>query len=82
MAYPSHMLDQMKVRVPDGLRDRVVEASKKNRRSMNAEFIARLEASFEAPSVVDAEISRLVNEHINRKVAERLSEIARTLGAK
>lgn len=80
--HPSHMLDQVNLRLPDGLHDRIVEASKRNRRSMNAEFVARLVASFEAPSAIDGEISRLVDEYINRKVAERLSEIARTLGTK
>lgn len=82
MAYPSRELDTMNIRLPDGLRGRIKEASAKNRRSMNAELVARLEASFEAPRSVDAEISRLIDECVNRRVTERLSEIARSLGGK
>lgn len=37
------------LRLPDGMRERIAEAAEKNNRSMNAEFIARLEASFAAP---------------------------------
>lgn len=33
--------------MPDGLRDRIRDAAEKNNRSMNAEIIERLEASFE-----------------------------------
>ncbi|WP_292411436.1 Arc family DNA-binding protein [Mesorhizobium sp.] len=81
MTYPSQELDTVNLRFPDGLRDRLKEAGKGNNRSMNAEIVARLKASFDAPSAIDAEVSKLLAEHINRKVAERLSEIARTLGA-
>ncbi len=34
------------LRLPDGMRERVREAAEQNKRSMNAEIIARLEASF------------------------------------
>lgn len=39
--------DQVKLRLPDGMRDELKEAAKVNGRSMNAEIIARLE-SFKA----------------------------------
>lgn len=35
------------LRLPDGMRDRIREASETNGRSMNAEIVARLQASFE-----------------------------------
>ena len=35
--------DQVKLRLPDGMRDELKEAAKVNGRSMNAEIIARLE---------------------------------------
>lgn len=35
------------LRLPDGMRDRIAEAAKAANRSMNAEIVARLEASFE-----------------------------------
>ena len=37
---------QLKFRVPDGLKARLNEAATANRRSLNAEITARLEASF------------------------------------
>jgi hypothetical protein len=72
--------DQSNIRFPEGLRDRIKDSASASGRSINSEIIERLEASFETPRALDSEISRLLDEHINRKVAERLSEIARTLG--
>lgn len=43
---PSRKLDQYIVRFPDGLRDQIKEAADANKRSMNAEIVARLEQSF------------------------------------
>jgi len=43
---PSRGVDQFMVRFPNGMRDRIREVADKNGRSMNAEIIARLEASF------------------------------------
>lgn len=45
--YPSRTADQFVVRLPDGMRDRIAEAAKDNARSMNAEIVARLDASFD-----------------------------------
>lgn len=44
--YPSETADRFIVRFPDGMRDRIKEAAAENNRSMNAEIISRLEASF------------------------------------
>ena len=38
--------DKFMLRLPEGMRDRIATASATNGRSMNAEVIARLEASF------------------------------------
>lgn len=38
--------DRFMLRLPDGMRDRIKAAAEENARSMNAEIIARLEASF------------------------------------
>lgn len=37
--------DKFMLRFPDGMRDRIAEAAKANNRSMNAEIVARLQAS-------------------------------------
>ena len=46
---PSRTADQFIVRFPDGMRDRIADAAKQAGRSMNAEIIQRLEATFNAP---------------------------------
>lgn len=43
---PSRQQDQFVLRMPQGMRDRISAEAKTNNRSMNAEIIARLEASF------------------------------------
>lgn len=43
---PSRRLDQYIARFPDGMRDRLKTEAVRNNRSLNAEIIARLEASF------------------------------------
>ncbi len=43
---PSRDLDKVIVRLPDGMRDRLKAAAEANKRSMNAEIIARLDRSF------------------------------------
>ena len=44
---PSRTAEQFVLRRPDGMRARIAELAKANNRSMNAEIVARLEASFE-----------------------------------
>src|SRR5579883_1138335 len=43
---PPQPLDKYIVRLPDGMRDRIAASAKENKRSMNAEIVARLEYSF------------------------------------
>lgn len=45
---PSDLADKFMLRLPDGMRDRIAEAAEANKRSMNAEIVARLEGSFSA----------------------------------
>lgn len=66
------------MRLPDGMRDRIAEAAKASRRSMNAEIVARIVQSFEMdglaglhPAALEAAelkeamagLSRLLQEH-------------------
>ncbi|GAA3997161.1 hypothetical protein GCM10022279_21030 [Comamonas faecalis] len=51
-SYPSETADKYVVRFPDGMRDMIAAAAKRNQRTMNAEIVARLAASF---AVVDPE---------------------------
>lgn len=44
--YPSEAAEKYVVRFPDGMRDQIAAAAKRNQRTMNAEIVARLAASF------------------------------------
>lgn len=57
---PSRHEDKFMVRMPEGMRDRIQEAAKDNNRSMNAEVVARLDASFSSAQL------------LNKPTAERL----------
>jgi hypothetical protein len=47
---PGRHADQFNLRLPDGMRERIAESAKANSRSMNAEIVARLESTFQAPA--------------------------------
>lgn len=44
--FPSEIQERFIVRLPDGMRDRIAQSAKASGRSMNAEVVARLQASF------------------------------------
>ena len=44
---PSDLADKFMLRLPEGMRDRIADAAKANNRSMNAELVARIQASFD-----------------------------------
>ena len=69
---------QINLRVPDGMRDRLKSIAAGNKRSLNSEIIARLEASFEAG--LSGEIATLIQKHIDAEVQRRLREIAAKIG--
>lgn len=46
--------DKFMLRLPNGMRERVRVASELNKRSMNAEIVARLESSFAMAAMRDA----------------------------
>lgn len=78
---PGRGSDQFALRLPDGMRDRIKAAADKSGRSMNAEMVARLEASFAArPDKETTELNAMkaIIEVLRRSGAldlERLSEI-------
>lgn len=71
--------EALNLRLPDGMRDRIKDSAKSNNRSMNAEAVARLEASFEVEQALAPELARLINQHIQSEVDARLMAIARNL---
>ena len=50
--------DKFMLRFPNGMRDRIAEAAKTNGRTMNAEVVARLQASFDAGSSVTGAVAQ------------------------
>jgi hypothetical protein len=57
MPHTTRFSDKFLVRLPDGMRDRLAEAARANRRSMTAEVNHRLQASFdkdESRAVIDS----------------------------
>lgn len=62
---PSRGSDQFMVRFPDGMRDKIRQAADSNGRSMNAEIIARLEASFESMAIPVDQVNRIVDKTID-----------------
>ena len=44
---------QYKLRLPQDLKDRIEQSSKLSGRSMNAEIVSRLQASYRAPAAAD-----------------------------
>lgn len=79
--FPSSKLDKYVVRFPDGMRGRIEAAAARNNRSINAEIVSRIEASFEAGSTsLEGEIAVLIQKHVDAEVQRRLREIAAQIG--
>lgn len=77
--------DQVKLRLPDGMRDELKEAAKVNGRSMNAEIIARLEVFTDSPSNSDRldEIMETLIKHDEKldKLADMLGKLCEVINA-
>lgn len=54
---PGRGAEQIIVRLPDGLKDRLREAAEANGRSLNAEAVARLTDSLDTPQIADIHIT-------------------------
>lgn len=57
--------NSLAVRLPDELKAKITEAAKENRRSLNAEMLARLEKSFGRP-LADYSDGELIEELMSR----------------
>ncbi|MEJ2802354.1 Arc family DNA-binding protein [Comamonadaceae bacterium PP-2] len=72
--------DKFMLRFPDGMRDRIADSARAGSRSMNAEVVARLEASFNAqgcPVEILTVIAKLQLELSHANYQERTSLIER-----
>lgn len=66
-AYNSTTADKFLVRLPEGLRERINEASEKNHRSMNGEIVARIDGSLDLERKYEE--LRQLNSFLNQKLA-------------
>ncbi|WP_295950204.1 Arc family DNA-binding protein [uncultured Bartonella sp.] len=77
--------DQVKLRLPDGMRDELKEAAKANGRSMNAEIIAKLQDYTDSPSNSDRldEIRETLIKHDVKldKLADMLGKLSEVKNA-
>ena len=58
-SYPSENLDRFMLRLPEGMRDKIGVAAREANRTMNAEIVARLEASFLEGATLEARIKKI-----------------------
>ncbi|NRP19895.1 hypothetical protein LPJGGPFB_03153 [Ensifer adhaerens] len=76
-SYPSEQADKYLLRLPDGMRERLKDSARENNRSMNAEIVARLEASFlsykREDGVVEVGMSRSQADELMKRL-DRLNE--------
>ncbi|SMF93936.1 Arc-like DNA binding domain-containing protein [Methylomagnum ishizawai] len=63
---------QMKIRLPEDLKARIEESAYQNRRSMNAEIVARLEASYAPAASELKEYAKDQEERLASMLAEKL----------
>lgn len=63
---------QYKLRLPAELKERIERAALENKRSMNAEIVARLEASFEADASPPRESTEVLIDKITEKILAEL----------
>lgn len=63
---------QYKFMIPESLKTALEDAAHDNRRSLSAEIIARLQASFEVPSPQMEQFKELIGGMISKAVAEAI----------
>lgn len=63
--------DKFIVRLPPGMRERIAESARANKRSMNAEVVSRLDASF-ATAAHPVDVNTLAT-----RIAEQLAHLLR-----
>lgn len=68
------------MRFPDGMRDKIADAAKESGRSMNAEIVARLQATFQSPELDMKLISEAIDEMRTEVVSQRalITQLLRT----
>ncbi|ENU24157.1 hypothetical protein F993_01473 [Acinetobacter proteolyticus] len=66
---------QLKVRLPQELKDQITESARLYNRSMNAEIVARLQMSFEQPEGEATLGSRMLSNAVGEMIEQSLSRI-------
>lgn len=71
---------QYKLRLPERLRDKIKESASTHNRSMNADIVARLEASFEVNSKL-TDVEKADYEELKKELKKDMKVIAEELSA-
>lgn len=56
---PSRLLDQIVIRVPDGMRERIKRVADANGRSVNAELVALLDKTYPTEAIIDMRVREI-----------------------
>ena len=72
----------VKLRVSPDLRDRIAQSAKAHNRSMNADMVARLEASFEQAEGEAPLGSRMLSQALGEMIEQRLLRVSQQLIAR
>jgi plasmid stability protein len=71
---------QINLRAPEDIHQRLKEAAVRNGRSVNAEILHRIEASFGPSSELSPIVAKAIESHIENEIAARLKAIAARIG--
>ena len=71
---------QYKLRLPERLRDKIKESASTHNRSMNADIVARLEASFEADSKL-TDVEKADYEGLKKELKQEIRLMAEEINA-
>lgn len=74
--------DKFMLRLPDGMRERVASEALKNKRSMNAEIVARLERTLEAEGCSGLDMPEKVSTSSIAKIVDHTVAALRKQGWK
>lgn len=71
---PGRHSDQFNLRLPDGMRDRLKAEADANKRSMNAEIVARLQGSLD-PSTMPVSVQDFMHKYIETYLVMQTDEM-------
>jgi hypothetical protein len=78
--FPSRGLDKFVLRLPNGMRNKIGAAARANKRTMNAEIVQRLEASFSSTGEQQLVLSQATAEAFPKEAIKAILETREMVG--